>query len=62
MPVWQTIVWQTFSGALDFYEVKLDARRYDEVGLRTKVAAFFRKHPEMMRSDYGVQGISMADM
>ena len=51
-----------FSGALDFYEVKLDARRYDDTGLRSKVAAFFRKHPEMMRSGYGVHGISLSDM
>ena len=51
-----------FSGALDFYEVKLDARRYDDTELRTKVAAFFRKHPEMMRSGYGVHGISLSDM
>ena len=51
-----------FSGALDFYEVKIDTRRHDDAKLRTKVAAFFRKHPEMMRSDYGVHGISIADM
>lgn len=51
-----------FSGALDFYEVKLDARRYDDTALRMKVAAFFRKHPEMMRNDYGLHGVSVADM
>jgi len=51
-----------FSGALDFYEVKLDARRYDDTALRIKVAAFFRKHPEMMRDGYGIHGVSVADM
>ena len=51
-----------FSGALDFYEVKLDARRYDDTALRMKVAAFFRKHPEMIRSGYGIHGVSVADM
>ncbi len=51
-----------FSGALDFYEVKLDARRYDDTDLRIKAAAFFRKHPEMIRDGYGIHGISVADM
>jgi len=43
-------------------DVKLDARRYDDTALRMKVAAFFRKHPEMMRSGYGIHGVSVADM
>ena len=51
-----------FSGALDFYEVKLDARRYDNMAMRTKVAAFFRKHPEMTRDTYGIHCVSVADM
>ena len=51
-----------FSGALDFYEVKLDARRYDNMAMRTKVAAFFRKHPEMTRGTYGIHCVSVADM
>ncbi len=51
-----------FSGALDFYEVKLDARRYDNMAMRAKVAAFFRKHPEMTRDTYGIHCVSVADM
>lgn len=51
-----------FSGALDFYEVKLDARRYDNMAMRAKVAAFFRKHPEMTRGTYGIHCVSVADM
>ena len=51
-----------FSGALDFYEVKLDARRYDNMAMRAKVSAFFRKHPEMTRDTYGIHCVSVADM
>ena len=48
--------------ALDFHEVKLDARRIDLTGLSLKVAAFFQKHPDMRRSSFGMAGLSLEDM
>ena len=47
---------------LDFYEVKTDARRLDMNALAVKVAAFFRKHPEMQRDRFGIKGLSIEDM
>ena len=76
--VWQTHVWQTYvcetckraetddevlsKDTLDFYEVKTDARRLDMNALAVKVAAFFRKHPEMQRDRFGIKGLSIEDM
>ena len=31
---------------IDFYEVKVDASRYDQAALEAKVSAFLQKHPE----------------
>ena len=49
-------------GTLDFYEVKMDAKRIDRNALAMKVAAFFRKHPEMQRVKFGMKGLSLEDM
>ena len=51
-----------FKGTLDFFEVKLDPRRYDEGVLRGKVEAFLRKHPDKRRGDSRVGLLSVADM
>ena len=50
------------TGALDFYEVKCESSRLDVSALQLKVAAFFRKHPEKQRKNYGVYGLSTEDM
>ena len=50
------------TGTLDFYEVKCEAARLDLSALQLKVAAFFRKHPEKQRTNYGVYGLSTKDM
>ncbi len=47
---------------LDFYEVKMNANRYDPKALAMKVTAFFRKHPDKQRSDFGMQCLSLEDM
>ena len=47
---------------MDFFEVKLDARRYDEEALRGKVEAFLRKHPDKRRGDSRVGLLSVSDM
>ena len=49
-------------GTVDFFEVKLDARRYDEGALRGKVEAFLRKHPDKRRGNSRVGLLSVADM
>ena len=51
-----------FSGKLDFFEVKLDARRYDESLLKSKVESFLRKHPNKRRRDSRTGLLSVADM
>ena len=51
-----------FSGTMDFYEVKLDAKRYSEALLRSKVEAFLRKHPDKRRQDSRVGLLSVEDM
>ena len=51
-----------FSGKVDFFEVKLNARRYDEGVLRGKVDAFLRKHPAKRRGDSRIGCLSVADM
>ena len=50
------------TGALDFYEIKCDPSRLNLAALQVKVAAFFRKHPDLQRSSYGVYGLSPEDM
>ena len=47
---------------LDFYEVKLDAKRYNEAWLRCKVEAFLRKHPDKRRQDARIGLLSLEDM
>ena len=49
-------------GTLDFREVKTDARRIDLQALGLKVAAFFRKNPDLRRERFGVGGLSLDDM
>ena len=51
-----------FSGKVDFFEVKLDAKRYDEALLKGKVEAFLRKHPDKRRRDSRIGLLSVADM
>ena len=73
MTVWQMTVWQMavcqtvvceneFAGKMDFYEVKLDAKRYSETLLRSKVEAFLRKHPDKRRQDSRIGLLSVEDM
>jgi hypothetical protein len=47
---------------LDFYEVKLDAKRYNEAWLRCKVEAFLRKHPDKRRQDARIGLLSLEDI
>ena len=51
-----------FSGKVDFFEVKLDAKRYDEALLKSKVEAFLRKHPDKRQRDSRIGLLSVADM
>lgn len=51
-----------FTKALDFYEVKTGAGRYDGDLLRSKVEAFFQKHPERRRADCIIGCLSLDDM
>ena len=51
-----------FSGKVDFFEVKLDTKRYDEALLKSKVEAFLRKHPDKRRRDSRIGLLSVADM
>lgn len=51
-----------FKETVDFFEVKLDARRYDERVLRSKVEAFLRKHPDKRRGDSRMGLLSVGDM
>ena len=49
-------------GTLDFREVKTDPPRIDLQALGLKVAAFFRKNPDLRRERFGVGGLSLKDM
>jgi AAA+ ATPase superfamily predicted ATPase len=49
-------------GTLDFREVKTDPRRFDPRAFDLKVAAFFRKNPDLRRERFGVGGLSLEDM
>ena len=51
-----------FTKALDFYEVKTDSGRYDETLLKSKVEAFFQKHPDKRRVDCAIECLSLKDM
>ena len=51
-----------FRGTLDFREVKTDPRRIDLQALGLKVAAFFRKNPDLRRERFGVGGLSLKNM
>ena len=51
-----------FRGTLDFREVKTDPRRIDLQALGLKVAAFFRKNPDLRRERFGIGGLSLDDM
>ena len=48
--------------ALTFFEVKRDAARIDLNALKTKVSAFFEKHPEMKNGVPQIKGLSLEDM
>ena len=50
------------TGELGFFEVKVDPRRLDLPALHLKVAAFFRKHPNLSGRKYTVGGLSVDDM
>lgn len=50
------------TGTLDFREVKTDPRRIDLQALGLKVAAFFRKNPDLRRERFGIGGLSLDDM
>ena len=45
-----------------FREVKTDPRRIDLQALGLKVAAFFRKNPDLRRERFGIGGLSLDDM
>ncbi len=49
-------------GTLDFREVKTDPPRIDLQALGLKVAAFFRKNPDLRRERFGIGGLSLDDM
>ena len=51
-----------FSGALDFYEVKIDASRIDLKALAVKVERFFEKNPVLRTDMSSLRGLSLADM
>lgn len=42
--------------------MKTDPRRIDLQALGLKVAAFFRKNPDLRRDCFGVGGLSLKDM
>ena len=50
------------SGALDFFEIKRDPKRYDRGLLEAKVEAFFRKNPDKKNMRIRLQGLSLADL
>ena len=47
---------------LDFYEVKRDLRHIDLTLLKTKMAAFYAKNPELRSLTSEYRGLSLADM
>ena len=49
-------------GKLDFYEVKRDRERIDLSKLRTKVAQFMTKNPELSGQQMSFSGLSLEDM
>ena len=49
-------------GKLDFYEVKRDRERIDLSKLRTKVAQFMTKNPELSGRQMSFSGLSLEDM
>jgi len=51
-----------FTGALDFFEIKRDAKRHDPSLLESKVAAFFRKNPEKHNLKPSLSMLSLADV
>jgi len=51
-----------FSGTLDFFEVKRDAKRYDHAALEAKIEAFFRKNPEKRGMNVTIGSLSMDDL
>ena len=50
------------TGEFGFYEVKCDRRRVDLPSLQLKVAAFFRKHPDLQNRKYEIGALSVEDM
>ena len=48
--------------ALNFYEVKTDARRIDLDALRLKSAAFFAKNPDLKNATCSFAGLSLNEM
>lgn len=50
------------AGALDFYEVKRDSRRFDSMALETKVAAFLEKNPSKRNVPRTLRFVSLSDM
>ncbi|MBR0458231.1 MAG: ATP-binding protein [Victivallales bacterium] len=51
-----------FQGALDFYEVKREARRIDLNALQRKASAFFKKNPHLQGRTVSFSGLSLDDM
>jgi len=49
-------------GLIDFYEVKVDAQRYDQKQLVAKAEAFFEKHPEKRGLKQRLCVLSLKDM
>ena len=50
------------SGALDFFEIKRDAKRLNIGMLREKSAAFFAKNPQLKSRTPAFKGLSLLDM
>lgn len=50
------------NGTLDFYEVKVDAGRFDASVLDRKIAAFLEKNPRFKSRPHAAHGLSLKDM
>ena len=49
-------------GSIDFYEIKVDERRFDRKALESKTAAFLEKHPEKGGLRRRLVALSLKDM
>ena len=51
-----------FTGVLDIYEIKMDAKRLEPAKLSAKGKAFLEKHPEYRQHAISFKCLSLKDM